>query len=98
MLFITNFIFPDNQKFIKTLESYGIDKENWINFSESIKMLPQHDKQRATLELNLMIQEHLKALPLIKSHYGTNNTGIIINKILEIAYLHPQLLRQKEKS
>lgn len=98
MLFMTSFVFPDNQQFIKTLKFYGIDQESCMNFSEKVKDLCFHSISERTDRLTLLMIEYFENLDMIKSHYGTNNTGIIINKILEIAYLHPELLNQKEKS
>jgi len=98
MLFITTFAFPDNQKFIDTLNFYGIEKKNCIHFSEEIKNLCFYPPATMADRLTQLIIEYFEELPLIKRHYNTNNTGLLINKILEIAYLHPELLKQKEKS
>lgn len=96
---MTSLVFPDNQKFMDTLNQYGIGKEICIDFGETIKSLKNYDEvQQRTTMLELAIQEHFPTLNQVKIHYGTNNTGIIINKILEIAYLHPELLHTKEKS
>ncbi len=98
MLFMTSFVFPDNQKFIDTLQKYGIEKEACRNFGEEIKNVGFYEESKTTMILDLLIQEYFENLDHVKIHYGTNNTGIIINKILEIAYLHPELLHTKEKS
>lgn len=98
MLFITTLVFPDNSKFVSTLKQYGIDTENCLNFSKEIKELSQYDLPKRTAMLELLVQEHFPNLDLIQTHYGTRNTGVIINKILEIAYLHPELFHTKEKS
>lgn len=98
LLFITTLVFPDSSKFVSTLKQYSIDSKTCLNFSEAIKELSQYDLQKRTAMLELLIQEHFPNLNLIQTHYGTNNTGVIINKILEIAYLHPELLHTKEKS
>ncbi len=98
MLFITTFVFPDNQQFMSSLNQYGIEKEVCLNFSEAIKELQAYKEQERKTLLEILMQEYFPNLDLIKIHYGTNNTGIIINKILEIAYLHPELLHAKEKS
>lgn len=98
MLFITAFVFPDNQQFMSNLSQYGIEKEACLNFSEEIKGLGFYDETKTSMILDLLIGEYFPNLDLIKTYYGTNNTGIIINKILEIAYLHPELLHAKEKS
>ncbi len=98
MLFITSLIFSDNESFIEVLQRNGIRKEDCINFSEEIKGLGFYDETKTSMILDLLIEEYFPNLNLIKTHYGTNNTGVIINKILEIAYLHPELLHTKEKS
>lgn len=98
ILFVTNVAFPDNQKFINILERYGIEKESCINFGEEIKKLHSYEEQQRATILELLMQECFPNLNLIKTHYGINSTGVIINKILEIAYLHPELLHTKEKS
>ncbi len=98
MLVMTTFVFPDNQKFLNILEQYGINKEECLNFSEKIKSLGFYEESKRKALLELMIQEYFETLNQVKMYYGTNNTGIIINKILEIAYLHPELLHTKEKS
>ncbi len=98
MLFITSLVFPNNDNFISTLEQYGIKKEDCLNFGEETKTLGFYDENKTAMILELLMQEYFPDLDLIKTHYGTNNTGIIINKILEIAYLHPELLHTKEKS
>lgn len=98
MLFITNFVFPDNQKFIDILKQYEIENEMCINFGEEIKDLGFYNETKTEMILDLLIREYFPDLNQIKMHYGTNNTSLIINKILEIAYLHPELLHTKEKS
>lgn len=98
MLFITTFVFPDNSKFLSTLKQCGIDLESCLNFSEEIKDLYFYDENKLSMALELLILEYFENLEHVKKHYGTNNTGIIINKILEIAYLHPELLHTKKKS
>lgn len=97
MLFVTNFVFPDNQNFLEVLNKCGIDKEACINFSEEIKSLIFYSSQ-VTDKLTLLMIEYFETLDQVKKYYGTNNTGVIINKILEIAYLKPELLHTKEKS
>lgn len=98
MLFITTFVFPNNQQFMSNLNQYGIKKDACLNFSEEIKGLGFYDETKTSMILDLLIEEYFPNLIQVKIHYGTNNTGIIINKILEIAYLHPELLHAKEKS
>lgn len=98
ILLMTSLVFSDNEKFIEILQRNGIRKEDCINFGEEIKQLHSYEEQQRAAILELLMQECFPNLNLIKTHYGINSTGVIINKILEIAYLHPELLHTKEKS
>lgn len=97
-LLLTNMTFPNDQKFIDNLRLYGVETEKCLDFSEEIRGLGFYS-QYIEERLELLIIEYFETLPEIKQHYGIHNTAVIINKILEIAYLHPELLQsKKEKS
>lgn len=97
LLFITNFVFPNSLDFTQKLQFYGIDLNSCLEFSEKMKYLYFYDQTKRSERFMFFITEYFESLDLIKSHYGTNHTSLIINKILEIAYLHPELLHSEKK-
>lgn len=101
-LLLTNMAFPDDSYFLQTIQLYGITLDKCIDFCNHIEEFFSLIRgiKDPNDELEWIMIEHLdiKKLQQIKKHFQLNNMEVIVNKILEIAYLHPELLHTKEKS
>ncbi len=101
-LLLTTMTFPDNEKFLNILKSYDITLEDCKLFSTQIDHFISHisEIQDPDDSLEWIIIEYLdiQKLKAIMKYYNLKNMEVIINKILEISYIHPEMLeKQKEK-
>ena len=101
-LLLTGMTFPNDEAFLQTLIRYGITLEQCREFSEQIEsfLMRVNEIKQPNEELELLLTNTLtiQNLQKIKQYYSLKNMEVIINKILEISYIHPELLKkQKEK-
>lgn len=97
-LLLTGMTFPDEQNFLNTLQLYGITKQNCIDFSNDIDQMDFELQKDPNDSIEWSMIEFLDMLKLkqILIHYGIGSYEVVINKILEIAYLNPELLHNKK--
>ena len=93
LMFISNMIIPDDEKFANNLltKKYTKEKlEEINNLLSVIKRLPKSEQDKV-LNCELFIEYSYFA----KLYYGINNPHILINKSNEILVKHPELLLKK---
>ncbi len=100
-LLLTTITFPNDAQFLNILSYFGISLENCKEFSNQIEtFIPQIPNMKdPNDELEWILVEYLDIHKLqdIRKYYNLNNMEVIINKILEISYIHPELLNTKQK-
>lgn len=94
-IFINNFIFSDNEKFIQNLKTYGITKEQIENLIKAII----RKKKVAVLSNNYQLDiKDIFDIESIIKHYSFSKYGPVINKIYELYYKFPELINTLDET
>lgn len=88
-LFINNFIFDDNEKFVHSLKINNIKIEDVENLHNAIMEQKKVSKETSNYELDI---KNICDLSGVCTYFNFNNQEIIINKICELYYLNPEIL------
>lgn len=89
-IFINNFIFPENEKFVESLKKCNITKEQIDNLINAIIMKKKVARVSKNYELDI---NSIVDLESTGDFYGFHIYEVIVNKIYEIYYKYPELLR-----
>lgn len=92
-VYLSNLIFPNDEKFSKLLLFQGYNKEKLIEINKLIKKIKILKKSKKEIDMDIELIDNLNNLS--NFGFGINNSNIVINKANEILVRKPNLLIKK---
>lgn len=88
-LFINSYVFLDDDKFMNVLMQYDVNIQQIPAILNAIDQFKNNGSN--------FLSFRLKELELVQRHYNLHSPELLINKLNEILYYHPELMNSKKK-